>query len=266
MTQTANDQDNFFERIPILVILGLLVFLIFARTGESVHGQMTKLGEFLWDDYFTLRTEVSTPSCNPDPDIEARLDQLEQKAAAEADDLLGEDFDRNAARQSLENQSRLCQQEHALAEQYQSRVTPQVVLFREIEHKFSQASIFATAQQQLFLVLLLFFSAGVATWRRHHIAFRPMMSVLDHRISTTLQLLANGSLAVSAWVFRDTTFSSWVRESAEITSSARISPSIWWRGSTLREANGMTAMVGSSACCSTPERSITGPGPGGPSR
>lgn len=208
MTQTANTQPHFFERIPILVILGLLVFLIFARTGESVHGQMTKLGEFLWDDYFTLRADTPTPSCNPNPDIEARLNELEQKAAGEMDDLLGEEFDRDAARQSLENQIRLCQQEHALAEKYQSRITPQVILYREIEHKFSQASIFATAQQQLFLVLLLFFSAGVATWRRHHIAFRPMVSVLDHRLSTALQLIANGSLALSAWVFRDTTFSS----------------------------------------------------------
>ena len=208
MTQTATPQDNIFERLPILIILGLLLFLIFARTGESVHGQMSKVGQFFWEDYFSLRTDIPTPACNPNPDIEARLDQLEAKAVAEADDLLGEDFDRAAARESINNQIQLCRQEHAIAEHYKSHITPGVILFREIEHKFSQASIFATAQQQLFLVLLLFFAAGVATHKRHHIAFRPMITVMDHRVSTFLQLLANGSLAVSAWVFRDTTFSS----------------------------------------------------------
>ncbi len=208
VSQVAQSQINVLERIPILVILGLLVFLIFARTGESVHGQMAKLGQFFWEDYFSLRTDIPAPTCNPDPDIEARLDQLERKAESELDDLISEEFDRRAARQSLESLIQLCRQEHAVAENYNSRVTSGVKLFRAIEHKFSQASIFATAQQQLFLVLLLFVAAGVATWKRHHIAFRPMISVMDHRVSTFLQLLANGSLALSSWVFRDTTFSS----------------------------------------------------------
>lgn len=208
VSRVVQSQGNILERISILVILGLLVFLIFARTGESVHGQMAKLGQFFWEDYFSLRTDIPAPACNPNPDIEARLDQMEQKAGSDLDDLIAEEFDRSAARQSLENQIQLCRQEHAFAESYQDRVTPGVKLFRAIEHKFSQASIFATAQQQLFLVLLLFVAAGVATWKRHHIAFRPMTSVMDHRFSTFLQLLANGSLAVSSWVFRDTTFSS----------------------------------------------------------
>lgn len=208
MSRSVVSQGHIFERIPVLVILGLLVFLIFARTGESVHGQMSKLGQVFWDDYFTLRMDLSTPTCNPNPDIDARLDQLEHKVAGEMDDLLGNEFDRDSARQSLENQIQLCRQEHALVERYQDQVTPAVRMFREVEHAFSQASIFATSQQQLFLVLLLFIAAGVATWKRHHIAFRPMTSVLDYRVSTFLQLLANGSLAVSSWAFRHATFSS----------------------------------------------------------
>ena len=212
MEQTAPHQkESLAERIPILVILGLLVFLIFARTGENVHGQMTKLGEVLWDDYFTLRKDVPTPTCNPNPNIEARLNQLEQAAGADSgglDDLLDDGFDREAARTSLENQRRLCQEQFAQAELYKSRITPGVRVYREIEDKFSQASIFATAQQQLFLVLVLFFAAGAATYKRHHIAFRPMTSVMDHRVSTALQFLANLSLASSAWMFRETTFSS----------------------------------------------------------
>lgn len=206
--QSAHTPENWLERIPVLVILALLVFLVFARTGESVHGQMTRVGELIWEDYFNLRTEVAKPTCSTHYNIEARLDELEKDAAADADDLLGSDFDREVARQSLQNQIQQCETELAAAANYESNITPGIVFFRKMEHMFSQASIFATAQQQLFLVLLLFFSAGIATWKRHHIAFRPMETLLDHRLSTFAQLIANGSLALSAWVFRDSTFSS----------------------------------------------------------
>lgn len=205
--------DSWLERIPVLVILGLLVFLVFARTGESVHGQMTKLGELIWEDYFSLRQDVPRPSCSLETDVEARLNELEKAAAAEADDLLGSDFNRESARQSIENQLTQCRAEHAAADAYASKITPGIQLFREMEHLFSKASIFATAQQQLFLVLLLFFAAGIATWERHHIAFRPIESVLDHKLSIFAQLIANGSLAVSAWAFRDSTFSSSIASS-----------------------------------------------------
>jgi TRAP-type C4-dicarboxylate transport system permease large subunit len=207
-TQTAAPTVPLLERIPILVILGLLVFLIFARTGESVHGQMTRLASLFWDNYFELRTEPKPPTCTLDDNIEARLDELEQKSAAEADDLLGSDFDREQARASLVNQRKLCEAEHAAVARYQEQVTPGIRLFRQMEHLFSQASIFATAQQQLFLVLLLFFASGVATWERHQIGFRPIMTELDHKVSTFAQLVANGALAISAWAFRDATFSS----------------------------------------------------------
>ncbi len=198
------------DRAPIAVILLLLIFLIFARTGESLHGQLTKVGENLWEDYFSLRADIPTPSCNKNPNIDLRLNQLESEAAASADDfdLFDEGFDRNAARQSLEKQKTECVASYARAEYLQTKVTPGVKAFRYIEHQFAQASLFATAQQQFFLVILLFVAGAVTTQKYHHIAFRPIVSKLDHRISTSLQLVANTSLAVSAWVFRDASFSS----------------------------------------------------------
>ena len=198
------------DRAPIVVILVLLIFLIFARTGESLHGQLTKVGESLWQDYFSLREDIPTPTCNKTPDIEARLNQLEADASASADDfdLFDEGFNRGAARKSLEQQKVECITSYEQAEYFQGKVTPGVKVFRYIEHKFAQASLFATAQQQLFLVILLFVAAAITTQKHHHIAFRPIVSGLDYRVSTALQLIANGSLMFSAWEFRDDSFSS----------------------------------------------------------
>lgn len=201
------------DKVPILFILSLLLFLIFARTGENLHGQLTKVGEFFWEDYFMLRSDAPPPTCNPAFDIEQRLNELEAAASTSADDFdLFEDdgFNREASRASLISQQQACATEHAIAKERQEKVTTGVKVFRNIEHQFAQASIFATAQQQLFLVLLLFASAFVATQQRHHIAFRPMHYSLDFKISTTTQFVANASLAVSAWAYRETTFSSGV--------------------------------------------------------
>ena len=203
------------DRAPISVILLLLVFLIFARTGESFHGQLTKVGESLWEDYFSLREDSPTPTCNKNPDIELRLNTLEVESNASSDDfdLFEESFDREASRQSLEKQKSECIASYAKAEYLQSKVTPGVRVYRYIEHQFATASLFATAQQQFFLVILLFVAGSIATQKQHHIAFRPISSTLDHWVSTVLQLLANASLAVSAWSYRATAFSSTIEVS-----------------------------------------------------
>lgn len=198
------------QRAPVLVILFVLMFLIVARTGESIHGQMTKLGEYIWDDYFSLRAEPPAPTCDPNIDIEKRLDQLEAESTASGDDfdLLEEEFDREAARTSIVNQLHACKTEYEAVDTYKARVTLGVKLFRGLEHAFSQASVFCTAQQQSILLIMLFFAAGIATQKRHHIAFRPMIWELDHKLSTSLQLVANSALALSAWQYRTDAYSS----------------------------------------------------------
>lgn len=216
LTAGNGSRDNKFidlltVKLPVLIILLVLVFLIFARTGESVHGQLTKLGETLWQDYYSLREDPTTPSCDPNLDINTRLDELEAQSGASDDpfaDLLESSFDRDAARTSLEAQVKQCSEEHRLAEYYQSQITTGVRVYRSLEHGFSKASIFAASQQPLFLIIVLFVAGCVATHLKHHIAFRPMVSKLDHQISLSLQLVANGSLAVSSWMYKFSTMES----------------------------------------------------------
>ena len=204
MQSSSENKTRLLERLPIIAILCLLIFIIFARTGESVHGQITQLGAAIWEDYFILRADISDPNCDPDINIEQRLNQLEAEAASSAGDfdLFDEGFDRASARTSLENQIRQCQLEYTQATAHRDQVTPAIRIFSAIEEKFSQASIFSTDKQQLLLLILLFMSAAVATLRRHHISFRPMVSKLDFQVSLSLQLVANSALAISAWKFR----------------------------------------------------------------
>ena len=164
-SSSESKKSNIIERLPIVAILFLLIFIIFARTGESMHGQLTQLGAYIWEDYFVIRSEISDPTCDPTLNVQQRLNQLEAEANASADDfdLFDEGFDREAARTSLENQLRQCKQEIALVEELRAKVTPAVGIFSSIEHKFSEISIFSTDKQQILLLTLLFMAAAVAT-------------------------------------------------------------------------------------------------------
>ena len=207
---SSSSKSNLLERLSIVVILFVLIFVIFARTGESVHGQVTKLGSYIWEDYFELRSDLPEPTCDPNLNIENELDKLEANANASDDDfdLFEESFNRDAARVSLENQLQECAIEFAHVEKLKQKLTPSVQIYSTVEETFSKVSIFSTEKQQLLLLILLFLSAAVATMQRHHIAFRPMVSQLDFRVSLTLQLVANTALAVSAWKFRHSLLSS----------------------------------------------------------
>jgi TRAP-type C4-dicarboxylate transport system permease large subunit len=184
-------------------ILLLLLGTIVSGTSENIHSQMLKLGAYIWDDYFVLRGERPITSCNPAPDIEARLSVLEQEHIAENADfaLLAEDFNRDAARGSLLSQVRVCQKKHDDAAIYDQNFTPAVEFFRSVEHVFADISLFAIAQQKATLISLLMLASIVATAKKSHISFRSVHHFKDHYVSSTAQTLAYSGLGISGAAF-----------------------------------------------------------------
>ncbi len=186
-----------------VTILSLLLITITAGTSENIHAQMLKLGVYLWDDYFVLRGDEPKADCNPNPDIERRLDELELEHEEEnaAFDLLASEFERESARTSLLSQVRVCQKKHDDLATYRQNFTPAVEVFRSLEHTFADISLFAIEYQRATLILLLMLATIVASSQRNHIAFRAVHSRLDHYVSHGAQLLAHASLGISGYAF-----------------------------------------------------------------
>ncbi len=206
MTAISSSTDEHLStggKATSLIILLLLLFTIVSGTGESIHSQLLKLGATLWDDYIVLRTDLPAPSCDYQFDIESRLNALEREslAAGEEFDLFEETFDRDAARTSLTSQQQLCAEKHAAYQNNIEQVDGGVIAFRSIEHTFAAISLFAIDHQQVVLVLMLLLSAGIATVKQHHIAFRSIETRTDHWVSLIAQALANTALSFSAWKF-----------------------------------------------------------------
>ena len=194
---------TFIQKLLSYSILCLLFVTIISGTSENMHAQMLKMGAYFWEDYFILRGEAPTADCDYSFDIESRLDELEQEHIAENEDfdLFATEFDREAARNSLASQIKLCEKQHADAETYHSQMNIWVRTFKDIEHTFAQISLFAIEKQKLTLILLLSLAAFVTTLKRNHIAFRSIHTKMDHYVSNIGQLVANGCLGLSTLAF-----------------------------------------------------------------
>lgn len=199
---------DWFSTLPVFM---LLLAVIIAGNGELIHARLLNIGEFLWQDYFSLRADIPTPECQVISDIDAELRKLETEASdsSELEDLFeAEPFDRKAAWKSLLNSRRLCQEKHHMAEQNQARISPLVIIFRTLETSVAGISLFAFEKQRLLLILTIFICALTCTVKQHHIAFRPVITLQDHMVSTVAQLLGNATLAVSAWFYRQSIYQS----------------------------------------------------------
>lgn len=199
---------EWFSSLPVLL---LLLSIIIAGNSESIHSQLLKTGGVIWDGYFLLRMDLPTPDCNQNPDMESELDILAAEMA-EDDDGLGlfddDVFDREAARVSLHNARDLCRERHQIAKDNLLRVTPAVKAYRAVETNVAKISVLSIKTRRITLLMLVFICAITSTIARHHIAFRPMESVLDHRVSSFVQFLGNSILTFSCWSFRENVFGS----------------------------------------------------------
>lgn len=205
-TVANRSAGEWLSSLPTVVILLLTIFL---ASGEVIHSQLLKIGENTWQGYFELRTSglIAEPSCNRDPDIESELRRaIQEKEASMADDplagIFGTDIDEDAMRQSLQSSRDICRERWASFERVQERVTPGVIMYRNLETGVAGVVTTLGNYKRLLLCVLVLICAATATLARHHIALRPARTGKDHYIGTSAQLLANLMLLMSATVYR----------------------------------------------------------------
>ena len=202
---------SYRDWLSTLPVFLLLLAVIIAGNSGLVHARLLNIGELFWHDYFSLRADIPTPDCNPEPDIEIELVKLEAESGGldELEELFeAEPFDRQSARTSLQKSRLLCQEKHSLAEQNQARITPSVILFRALETSVAGISLFALEKQRMILILTIFICAITCTIKQHHIAFKPVITLQDHYVSTVAQILGNLTLLLSSWFYRDSLYQS----------------------------------------------------------
>lgn len=205
-----------YEWVAALPAFIVLILVITLNTSGALHAQLLRLGETMWAGYFQLRIDPVAPSCNRTMDIDTELARLvAQSKAADDLDLLAEDVDEGALRQSLLSAQAQCAERFAQYEDASKRLTFGVKVFRAIELSVAQFGEFGLVAQRIMLAVLVLICGLTALFRRHHIALRPMETEMDHRVAAIGQAIASGILFYSVYSFKEVAFNSGVAVSGQ---------------------------------------------------
>lgn len=187
----------------------LLLAVVLFSTSSDIHNQMLRGGEQLWSGYYKLRTDPVQPTCDPNVDIDAAV---QQEMAKESSDnpmaaLLGDaEKDPDEVRLAVERSVADCRQSYQSYETLKDKLTPGVKAYRTVELFVADLIAFGLESQRYILVILVMLCAVTATLTRHHIAMRAMETRLDYTVSHTLQTVANAMLLGSSVIFRQSSF------------------------------------------------------------
>lgn len=199
---------EWFSSLPACL---LLLAVVLFSTSSDIHNQMLRGGEQLWSGYYKLRADPVQPSCDPNVDIEAAV---QEELAKEGSDnpmaaLLGEaEKDPDEVRLAIERSVENCRQSYRSYENLKDKLTPGVKAYRTVELFVADLIAFGLESQRYILVILVMLCAVTATLTRHHIAMRAMETRLDYTVSHTLQTVANAMLLGSSVIFRQSSFGS----------------------------------------------------------
>ncbi len=205
MQNPENLQRSWPDRLATISVLLLLVLTLVIGTGSMIHGQLLRMGERMFGDptagvqYSFLRADPEKPDCDPNPNIEA---QVQQEMNKPADDLFGDLFggakDPEQTRQSLLAAQKLCQEKFASYTVINERITPTVKAYRTFETAFFAIFRFGMENRSIILVLLIAIAAIRTTFGLHHISIRPPSTKIDFTVYGTSMVLANGLLLFSS--------------------------------------------------------------------
>ena len=206
---------EWFSSLPACL---LLLSVVLFSTSSDIHNQMLRGGEQLWSGYYKLRVDPVQPTCNPNRDIDAAVQQ--ELAQDNSDDpmaaLLGSvEKDPADVRLAIERSVANCQASYASYEVLKDKLTPGVKAYRAVELFVADLIAFGLESQRFILVILVMLCAVTATLTRHHIAMRAMETRLDYTVSHTLQTIANAMLLGSSVIFRQSSMGSDTLMSAE---------------------------------------------------
>jgi len=206
----AQQVSRYVASIPMLAIL---ILTLLAATGETLHSRLLQIGGETWPDYFKLRLidYIQEPSCEPIQDIESLVDREVAKRQTAADDdvfgdVFGGEVSRDSVRDSIEARLSHCDQDWDQYNRLMEDVDWKVRLFASVEVGLSKAVTLVTGNRRVLLGLMLLFCAAAATMRRLHIALRPVETRMDEFATSVSQVMANGILLLSAFLYRQQEF------------------------------------------------------------
>lgn len=216
---TRAHHRTIYEWVAALPAFLVLVFVILLNTSHTMHAQLLQLGESVWEGYFQLRHDPTEPTCDIDMDIDAevarRISEQNSQASDDFDLFAAEPINPESMRQSLQQVKDECQGKYTQYTENVERITPGLKAFRSLELGVSTFGEIGLSTERILLAVLVLICGGTALFRRHHIALRPMITVMDYRVAAAAQAIAFSMLFYSVYSFKVVAFSAGISVSTE---------------------------------------------------
>lgn len=199
---------SFIEWLISLPVFALLILTLVIGAGEMVHGQLLRIGEKLFGDpatgvqYYMLRAEAVKPDCNPNPDIDALVQQKMMASPAgggsDVDALFADEvLNPDAIRQSLVTAQDQCKAQYSDYERNKRLTTPFLKAYRSVESTFFDVFHFGTENRSVILIIMVVLAGTLTTFTHHHITLRPPRTWMDFKVSAGSLVIANTLLLCS---------------------------------------------------------------------
>lgn len=200
--KTTRSTLEWLSSLPVCILLLLVVIF---STSSDIHNRVLHLGDHFWPGYYKLRTDPVPPSCDPNINVEQKVQERLSKSDS---DELGLDLlesapvDESMIRSSIENAKQDCITQFAAYKENTERITPAVKAFRAVEQFIASVIGLGLVSQKFILIFTIVICAMTASLTHHHIALRPIVNMVDHYHATIAQVVGNGILLTSALAFR----------------------------------------------------------------
>lgn len=188
---------------PVFVIL--LVFIVI-NTSHTLHSQLLKAGENIWDGYYQLRHDPIAPKCTVKKNINAEVDRIIQSRETQSfdifDEILSDNTDPAILKQSIHSANQQCLAQIDLFSDIGDRITPGLKIYRFVEIAVARLGELGLLIQKSILAILVIFCGILTTFRRYHISLRAAETIYDHQTAAGSQILASSLLFYSTYSFK----------------------------------------------------------------
>lgn len=188
--------------LPVAVILLLAIAF---GTSSYFHSQMLSFGQSMWSNYGAVRIDMRAPTCDPEFDVDARVEKQMQRAEKQAGDslLAYQAPNPDNIKRSLIQQLERCQERHQLYDYNQQvRTSSWVRFYTGMEQRVGALNEVGLDARKYLLISIILLCAVISTLRRSHISLRAIQTHTEGRVSAILQLVGNGLLLASALSWR----------------------------------------------------------------
>jgi TRAP-type C4-dicarboxylate transport system permease large subunit len=203
----ASSTPNLLSSKLFAAIIGVILFSsLFFGLSALISAKLIRVGDQMFPGYFLLKSGISKPDCERNPNIDQEVQKLKNKQQTEQQDdpfgLSTTPPSDESLRRSVEASVHLCQQKWMLYERAQQKRSPLLDVVFKVDAFFSYLTRLSMTAPKALMLMFLFLGSFGAGLGHYHLSLRPIRFRRDQLFADGSLVLANLLLVISTVAHR----------------------------------------------------------------